>query len=407
MMDQKTIRNKFPQIKNTIHAKPLVYFDSAATSYKTQSVIDKTLHYYKDLSVNVHRALHPLAELATKEYETTRDQIQRWLNAKNRKEIIFTRGTTEAINLVANVLEGKLSSQDEIVLTISEHHSNLVPWQMLAKKTGAQLKFITLKDNGELDLESAKNVITTKTKILAFPYISNVLGFINPAKELITLAKKVNAYTLIDAAQAASRMEIDVQNLDVDFLALSSHKCFGPTSLGVLYGKKHILEDLPPFMGGGDMIENVSLYHTDYNQLPFKYEAGTPNIAAVIAFSAALDFMNEIGLSTIFQHEKALTDYLYNQLKTIPKLKILGDSPGKMGLVSFVFEDIHAQDMATMLGQRGFALRSGHLCAQPLLKHFGHETVLRASLSVYNTQEEIDLLIKNILELKKFLRDEQ
>lgn len=405
MMDIQFIRSQFPQLQNTVYGKPLVYFDSAATSYKTQSVIDKTIHYYKDLSVNVHRAIHPLAEMATQEYEQTRNDVQLWLNAKHREEIIFTRGTTEAINLISHVMAEKLSAQDEIVLTISEHHSNLVPWQILSQKTKATLKFITLTKNGELDLESAKKQINAKTKIVAFPYISNLLGFINPVKEIIRLAKSVNAYTVIDAAQAASRITIDVQDLDVDFLALSAHKCFGPTSLGFLYGKKDILEILPPFMGGGDMIENVTLNHTDYNRLPYKYEAGTPNIAAVIAFKAALDFINQLGTENIYQHELALTNYLYNKLKEIPQINILGDAPGKLGLVSFTIKDIHTQDMATFLGKRGFALRSGHLCAQPLLKHFGLEHVLRASISVYNTTEEIDDLVKNIIQINSLLRD--
>ncbi len=405
MIDMNFVREQFPQLSNTVNDKALIYFDSAATSYKTQSVIDKTVHYYKDLAVNVHRALHPLAEGATQEYESTRDLIQKWLNATDRAEIIFTRGTTESINLVSHVMESKFKAGDEIVLTISEHHSNLVPWQMLAQKSKAVLKFITLKADGTLDMESAKNVITSKTKLVAFPYISNLLGFINPVEELIKLAKKVKAYTLIDAAQAASRMVVDVQRLDCDFLALSAHKCFGPTSLGVLYGKKNILEDLPPFMGGGDMIEHVTLTHTDYNQLPYKYEAGTPNIAAVIAFSAALDFMNKIGIKNIYDHELKLTNYLYKKLKSIPGLKILGDAPGKLGLVTFIFEDVHAQDMATFLGKRGFALRSGHMCAQPLLQHFGHDTVLRASLSIYNTEVEIDKLVKNILEIKHLLKE--
>lgn len=405
MMDINFVRNQFPQLQNQVFGKPLIYFDSAATSYKTQSVIDKTIHYYKDLSVNVHRALHPLAETATTEYEATRDQIQTWLNAKDRAEIIFTRGTTESINLISHILVDSLKASDEIVLTVSEHHSNLVPWQILAKKTQAVLKFITLNENGTINLTSAQEQITAKTKIVAMPYISNLLGFVNPIEKIIAMAKKVGAYTLIDAAQAASRMKIDVQKLDADFLALSSHKCFGPTSLGILYGKKNILESLPPFMGGGDMIENVTLYSTEYNQLPYKYEAGTPNIAAVIAFQAALDFMNSLGMDDIYQHELELTDYLYKKLKTIPQINILGDSVGKLGLVSFTFNDVHSQDMATFLGKRGFALRSGHLCAQPLLKYFKLDSVLRASLSIYNTKEEIDLLIENILQVKKFLRD--
>lgn len=405
MIDITSVRKNFPQLENKVNGKPLIYFDSAATSYKTQGVIDKTVHYYRDLSVNVHRALHPLAEEATQEYEHTRDLIKEWLNAKDRAEIIYTRGTTESINLVSHVMESKFTAGDEIVLTISEHHSNLVPWQILAEKSKATLKFITLKANGTLDLDSAKKVINSKTKLVAFPYISNLLGFINPVHEIIALAKNVKAYTLIDAAQAASRLVIDVQYLDCDFLALSSHKCFGPTSLGVLYGKKDILEDLPPFMGGGDMIENVTLTHTDYNQLPYKYEAGTPNIAAVLGFSAALEFIKQVGLKNIFQHELELTDYLYQKLKTIPGIKILGDSADKLGLVSFVFEDVHAQDMATFLGKRGFALRSGHMCAQPLLKHYGVDAVLRASLSIYNTTFEIDSLITNILEIKQLLRD--
>ncbi len=405
MMDSIQIRNHFPQLQNQVYDKPLIYFDSAATSYKTQSVIDKTLHYYKDLSVNVHRAIHPLAEVATQEYEQTRDAIQAWINAQHREEIIFTRGTTESINLVSHVLEGLLGENDEIVLTLSEHHSNLVPWQILSQKTKAKLKFIGLTPEGHIDLQSAKEQISSKTKVVAFPYISNLLGFINPIQELTRLAKKQGAYTLLDAAQAASRIPMDVQSLDVDFLALSSHKCFGPTSLGVLYGKKDLLEKLPPFMGGGDMIENVTLTHTDYNHLPFKYEAGTPNIAAVIAFKAALEFMHVIGMDNIFQHELELTAYLYQKLKEIEGIKILGDASGKLGLVSFVIDKIHTQDMATFLGKRGFALRSGHLCAQPLLKYYHLESVLRASLSIYNTRDEINALIENMKQITHLLRE--
>jgi cysteine desulfurase/selenocysteine lyase len=405
MKDISQVRSQFPQLKNQVYGKSLIYFDSAATSYKTQGVIDKTIHYYKDLSVNVHRAIHPLAEQATQEYEQTRTDIKTWINAQSTEEIIFTRGTTESINLVSHILEESMKPGDEIILTISEHHSNLVPWQILSQKTKAVLKFITLTSQGKIDLEQAQKQFSSKTKIVAFPYISNVLGFINPVHEIIALAKKHQAYTLIDAAQAASRLPIDVQNLEVDFLAFSGHKCFGPTSFGVLYGKKDLLEKLPPFMGGGDMIENVELTHTDYNKLPFKYEAGTPNIAAVIAFKAALDFMQDLKIENIYHHEMELTHYLYQKLKTIPDINIIGDAPGKLGLVSFTLPGIHTQDMATFLGKRGFALRSGHLCAQPLLKHYQVPSVLRASISVYNTVEEIDALLENLQQIIKILRD--
>ena len=405
MINIQNIRDQFPQLNNLVHDKKLIYFDSAATSYKPQSVINKVQHYYQDLCVNVHRALHPLAEIATQEYENTRDQVKDWINANDRSEIIFTRGTTEAINLLSYVLTDQLNSGDEIVLTISEHHSNLVPWQLLAKRTNSTLKFITLQENGHLCLKSAKNVIGAKTKVVAFPYISNVLGYINPVEEIIQLAKKFKALTVIDAAQAAARLVIDVQKLDVDFLALSAHKAFGPTSLGILYGKKNLLEELPPFMGGGDMIEKVELQNTTYNKLPYKYEAGTPNIAAVIGFGAALKFIQEVKTENIFQHELQLTQYLFEQLDKIDNLNILGSAPDKLGLVSFTFKDLHPQDVATFLGKKGIALRSGHLCAQPLLAHFGYTSVLRASLSIYNTRDEVDALVKNIEETSKFLKD--
>lgn len=400
-----SVQKQFPQLQRTINGNRLIYLDSAATSFKPQSVIDSVSHYYTNLCVNVHRAIHPLAEEATLAYEATRDKVAHHLNINDRSEVIFTRGTTEAINLVATILEAEINQGDDIVITISEHHSNLVPWQILAKKKNANLKYIELKADGTLDLEQAKTVITHKCKILAFPFISNVLGIINPIQKLLDFAKTHGAYTLVDAAQAMGRIPIDLKKYSPDFLVFSSHKCFGPTSFGILYGKKEILEKLPPYMGGGDMIEYVGLQETTYNQLPYKYEAGTPNIAAAIGFGSALDFINTIGIKNIYEHELKLTRYLYEKLNTINSLKIIGTSENKLGLVCFTIEGLHPQDIATLLGKKGIALRSGHLCAQPLLRSLGVESLLRASISIYNTEDDIDQLIQQLHNVIKLLRD--
>jgi cysteine desulfurase/selenocysteine lyase len=405
MIDMQHIKNQFPQLQNLVYGKKLVYLDSAATSYKPLRVLEKIQHYYRDLCVNVHRAIHPLAEMATTEYETTRDSVAKWLNAKQRSEIIFTRGTTESINLIATVLQQSIKPGDEIVLTVSEHHSNLVPWQMLAEKTGATLKFIPLLPDGTLDLNKAKELITSKTKVVSLTYISNVLGFINPIESIISFAREYQAIIVLDAAQAAARIPIDVQKLDVDFLAFSAHKCFGPTSLGFLYGKSKLLEQLPPFMGGGDMIDHVTLEKTDYNVIPYKFEAGTPNIASAIAFNASLEFVNELGMEQIYEHEVDLTHYLYTALKSFDDLSILGDKAGKVGLVSFTLKGLHPQDIATFLGRKAIALRTGHLCAQPLLRSYGYDSVLRASLSIYNTKEDIDYFTEQLHAVIKLLRE--
>lgn len=401
----ENIRSHFPQLHNRINGNRYIYLDSAATSLKPQCVIDAVSHYYTHLSVNVHRAIHPLAEEATSLYEQTRDKISDLLKSENRNEIIFTRGTTESINLVSHILEEKITKEDDIVITISEHHSNLVPWQILAQKTGAKLKYVPLNKDGTIDLIQAKKIITSKCKIVSFPYISNVLGIINPVHEILNIAKSYGALTLIDAAQAFGRIPINLQKISPDFIAFSSHKCFGPTSFGILYGKKELLESLPPFMGGGDMIEYVGLQETTYNQLPYKYEAGTPNIASAIGFGKAIDFINSIGIERIYEHEIDLTMYLYNCLKSIDDLFILGTNDQKLGLVSFQIKNIHPQDVATFLGKKGIALRSGHLCTQPLLRSYGYDGILRASLSIYNTKEEIDLFIEELIKVIILLRD--
>lgn len=398
------IRKQFPILGRMVKGKPLVYFDNAATSQKPQSVIDALSHYYSHYNANIHRGIHTLAEEATLAYEDTRFAVQAFIGAAAADEIIFTRGTTEAINLVANTWgRQNISAGDEIIISGMEHHSNIVPWQILCEEKSAVLKVIPVKDNGELDMEAYKELLSGKTKIVAVVHVSNSLGTVNPVKEIIAAAHQAGARVLIDGAQSAVHLEIDVQDLDCDFFAFSGHKVYGPTGIGALYGKRELLQDMPVFQGGGEMIREVTFEKTTYNDLPYKYEAGTPNIADTIALKTALDFTTQIGKDEIRKHETGLLDYATAGLQEIPGLTIIGQATNKVNLVSFVVEGAHPQDIGVLLDNMGIAVRTGHHCTQPLMRRFGIPGTVRASFALYNQQEEIDVLISGLHKTIKML----
>src|SRR4030095_6073832 len=393
-LDIYAIRQQFPILNREVKGKPLIYFDNAATSQKPQVVIDALVNYYTNYNANVHRGIHTLAEEATLAFEATRDAVQQFIHATSREEIIFTRGTTEGINLVAYTWgQQNIKAGDEIIISTMEHHSNIVPWQILCEEKGAVLKVIPINDEGELLFDAYKKLLSQKTKLVSVVHVSNALGTINPVKQIIDAAHKTGAVVLIDGAQSAVHLDIDVQQMDCDFFAFSSHKLYGPTGMGVLYGKKRLLEAMPVFHGGGEMIKEVSFEKTTYNDLPYKYEAGTPNIADAIAFKSALDFINETGKENIRRHEEELLHYATKQLQQIPGLKIIGTAKEKASVVSFVIDNLHPQDIGILLDNRGIAVRTGHHCAQPLMHRFGITGTVRASFAVYNTKEEIDELI--------------
>lgn len=392
----KDIKKQFPIFKNN---PSLVYFDNGATALKPKRVIDKILEYYETQSSNVHRSGHPLAEKSTFEYEKTRDTAQAFLNAKNREEIIFTSGTTEAINLVARVLGDRgLPQNAEILISAMEHHSNIVPWQMLCERTGAKLRIIPVSLNGEINLEAYEDLLNKNTFLVSFTALSNTLGTITPCKKIISLAKKYGAMTFIDGAQLAPYGGIDVQDLGCDFFAFSGHKTFGPTGVGVLYGREATLNSLPPFLGGGDMIEQVCFEKTTYNELPYKFEAGTPKIASVIALREALLFIENLGSENIKKHSQKLRKTFEGYACELPQMKIYGEAKNKIATFSFLIDGVHANDYAQYLYQKGIAIRVGHHCTQPLLKNYGVPALARASLSIYNTEEEIHFFFT---ELKK------
>ncbi|MGD1841922.1 MAG: SufS family cysteine desulfurase [Thermonemataceae bacterium] len=399
------IREDFPILNEQVNGKALVYFDNAATSQKPQVVIDALNQYYTHTNANIHRGAHYLAAKATSEYEATREAIKTFLNAESSEEIIFTKGTTEGINLVAATYGRKfIKKGDEIIISTMEHHSNIVPWQMLCEEKEAILKVIPINETGELDLDAYKNMLSDRTKLVSIVHISNALGTINPVKEMIEAAHQVDAVVFVDGAQGAVHLDIDVQALDCDFYAFSGHKVYAPTGIGALYGKKAILEKMPPYHGGGEMIKEVSFEKTTYNELPFKFEAGTPNIGDVIAFKAALDYVQGIGKAHIAAHEKALLDYATQQLAAIEGLRIVGTAKEKASVISFVFEDIHHADVGVLLDNQGIAIRTGHHCAQPLMKHLGLSGTSRASFAVYNTQEEVDQFITGLKKVIKMMR---
>lgn len=404
-LDIENIRKQFPVLHQKVNGRDLIYFDNAATNQKPESVINTLAEYYKGYNANIHRGIHTLAEKATRAYEETRQLAKAFINAASEQEIIFVRGVTEAINLVA-ASYGKtfIQSGDEIIISGLEHHSNIVPWQFVCEDRGAVLKVINITDSGELDLSHYKTLLTSKTKLVAVNHASNSLGTINPIKQIIDLAHAHHAVVLIDGAQAGAHLEIDVQALNCDFYCLSSHKMFGPTGTGILYGKKALLELMPPYQGGGEMIKTVTFKKTTYNDLPYKFEAGTPNIADVIAFGKAIEFINGLGKEAMAACEHELLVYATSKIKTLPHVKVIGEANEKVGVLSFTLDGIHPFDIGQMLDARGIAVRTGHHCTEPLMARFGIEGTVRASFSVYNTRQEVDQLIEGLDRIIKFMK---
>lgn len=392
----------FPVLHQEVHGKPLIYFDNAATTQKPESVIHALTAYYEHDNSNIHRGAHALADRATRYYEETREAVREFLNAEESAEIIFTKGTTESINLVAQTYGRKfIQKDDEIIISTMEHHSNIVPWQMVCEEKGAILKVIPINDSGEILFEDYEKLLSPKTKLVSIVHASNALGTINPVKKVIDAAHAVGAKVLLDGAQSTSHLEIDVQALDCDFLAFSAHKLYGPTGLGVLYGKRDVLESMPPFLGGGEMIKEVTFEKTTYNEIPFKFEAGTPNIADVIAFKASLDFFKSTGKPAIKAHEDSLLAYANEQMKDIKGFIPVGTASEKVSVLSFNIKGMHPFDIGQMLDAKGIAVRTGHHCTQPLMKRFGIEGTVRASFAVYNTKSEIDKLAEGVAQLAR------
>jgi cysteine desulfurase/selenocysteine lyase len=392
----ESVREDFPILKKKMGGKPLIYLDSAATTQKPQTVIDTLTHFYAAENGTVHRAIYDLAAHATEKYNQTRCQVARFLNAKDPNEIIFTRGTTDSLNLLALAYQELLTEGDEIILSVMEHHSNLVPWQILAEKTGVKLRFIPVNEKAELDLTAYEELLSPKTKLVSLAHIANSTGTINPIAKISHLAHAYGAKVIVDAAQSAAHIPIDVQALDIDYLAFSGHKAYGPTGIGVLYGKADLLNKLPPVQGGGDMIETVTLEKTTYASPPTRFEAGTPPIAQVIGLSAALDYIQSLGFENIERHEQELLAYATQALSAISGLRIIGTATEKSGIISFIIEGVHHLDLATLLNLEGIAIRSGHHCAQPLLSHFKLTGTNRISFAPFNTVAEIDTLIAAI-----------
>ena len=407
--DVASIRKQFPALSRQVKGKPLVYFDNAATTQKPQTVIDALVNYYSNYNANIHRGIHTLAEEATAAFESTRDAVQQFINAESREQIIFTGGTTESINLVAQTWgRQNINAGDEIIISNMEHHSNIVPWYMLAQEKGAVLKIIPVNENGELIMDDPvatgfEKLLSKKTKLVSIVHVSNVMGTINPVKTLIEKAHEAGAVVLVDGAQSTVHLDIDVQHLNCDFFAFSSHKIYGPTGVGVLYGKTHLLESMPPYQGGGEMIKEVYFDNISYNDLPYKFEAGTPNIADTVAFKAALDFTKAIGKDKIRKHENELLQYATEQLVQIDGLKIIGKAKNKISVISFVIDKVHPQDLGILLDNKGIAVRTGHHCAQPLMDCYKIAGTTRASFAMYNTKEEIDALITGLHKAIKML----
>ncbi len=401
--DVENIRKDFPILSKKINNKPLIYFDNAATSQTPTSVINSISNYYNNYNANIHRGVHSLSEEATQDFESARAKIKEHFNAGDIKEIIFTSGTTHSINIVANGYTDILKTGDEIIVSGLEHHSNIVPWQMMTKKNNAKLKVIPLKENGELDLKVFENLISDKTKLVFVNHVSNALGVINPIEKIIEIAHKNGAVVLIDGAQSSAHFDIDLQKLDIDFFTASAHKLCGPTGIGFLYGKKELLDLIPPYMGGGEMISDVTFEKTTYADLPHKFEAGTPNISGAIAFGYALDYLNSVGLDNIKKYEDYLLEYATNKLKQIDGMIIYGDTPNKTSVISFNIKGLHAYDIGSILDKFGIAVRTGQHCAQPIMDYFKISGTVRASFSFINTIEEIDELIKAITFAKQML----
>lgn len=395
IINLQKIRADFPILNREINGKPLVYFDNGATAQKPQQVIDVINKYYQLENANIHRGIHTLSQEATDAYEKARVTVQQFINAKHEHEIIFTSGTTHSINLIASSFAKKhLKAGDEIIITTMEHHSNIVPWQMVCEETGAILKVVPINDRGEFLFDEYEKILSDKTKMVAVTHVSNTLGTINPVKEIIAKAKEFGAFTLIDGAQAVPHKKVDVQDLDCDFYAFSAHKMFGPTGVGILYGKEVILNELPPYQGGGDMIKTVTFEKTTYNELPHKFEAGTPNIVGGIALSAAINYMNSIGIENIAVHEEELLNYATEKIKEIDGIRIIGEAKSKASVLSFLVDGTHPTDIGMILDKLGIAIRTGHHCTEPLMNRFEIPGTARASFAFYNTKQEIDVFIE-------------
>ena len=403
IINSSKIRDQFPILSRKVNGHDLVYFDNGATTQKPQLVINAETNYYKNENSNIHRGVHFLSELATDRFEQTRNTIQTFINAKYNHEIIFTKGTTESINLVANGFRSLLKKGDEIIISEMEHHSNIVPWQICCEISGAKLKVISILDNGELDLKVFENLLNRNTKLVSIAHISNALGTINPIAKIIKLSHGFGAKVLIDGAQAASHIKLDVQELDSDFYCFSAHKMYGPTGVGIIYAKEDLLNVLPPYQGGGEMIKEVSFEKTSYADLPYKFEAGTPNIAGVIAFKSAIDFILELGLKNIAIHENELLQYATSEILKIEGIKLFGTSENKSGIISFNIDNIHSYDIGVILDKMGIAIRTGHHCTQPLMSKYNIPGTARLSFGVYNTKHEVDICITAIKKAKMML----
>jgi cysteine desulfurase/selenocysteine lyase len=404
-LDVVRVREDFPILRREIHGKPLVYLDNAATTQKPNAVIDRITRYYTSENSNVHRGVHLLSEIATAAYEGARGTVKRFINARSEKEIVFVRGTTEGINLVASTFgRANVNEGDEIMISAIEHHSNIVPWQFLCRERGATLRVIPVNDAGELLMDELRSMLNERTRLLAIGHASNALGTINPIHEIIRLAHANGTAVLIDGAQGVPHLEVDVQELDCDFYTFSSHKVYGPTGIGVLYGKEALLESMPPYQGGGDMILSVTFEKTTYNALPYKFEAGTPNIAGVVGLAAALDYVSALGLPNIAAHEHDLLLYATGRLQEIEGLRIVGTARHKASVISFVLEGVHPHDIGTILDQEGIAVRTGHHCAQPVMLRFGVQATGRASFGLYNTRDEVDALVGGLRKVIEVFR---
>lgn len=400
--DVERVRGDFPILHQQVHGHPLVYLDNAATTQKPQAVIDAIRNYYERDNANIHRGVHSLSERATEEYERARKTAQHFINAADSREIIFTRGTTESINLVAQTYGRKhVGSGDEVLVTAMEHHSNIVPWQLLCEEKGATLRVAPIDDRGALLVEEFGKLLGPKTKLVAVPHVSNSLGTVNPVAQLVEMAHRWNAPVVVDGAQAAPHLTIDVQALDCDFYAFSGHKVYGPTGVGLLYGKAALLDAMPPYQGGGDMISSVTFEKTTYNKLPYKFEAGTPNVSGGIGLGAALDYVNGLGIAAIGSHEEELLAYATDAISSVPDIVLIGTAPEKAGVLSFVMDGIHPHDIGTILDQEGIAVRTGHHCAQPVMQRFNVPATVRASFALYNTKQEIDALARGIRKVRE------
>lgn len=396
------IREDFPILQREVYGKPLIYLDNGATTQKPRCVVEAITDEYYSVNANVHRGVHFLSHQATELHEDSRRKVQRFINAKSSNEVIFTRGTTESINLLVSSFGDEFMKEgDEVIISTMEHHSNIVPWQLLAAKKGISIKVIPMNDKGELLLDDYEKLFSDRTKIVSFAHVSNVLGTVNPAKEMIATAHAHGVPVLLDAAQSVPHLKVDVQDLDVDFCAFSGHKIYGPTGVGVLYGKEEWLDKLPPYQGGGEMIQTVSFEKTVFNELPYKFEAGTPDYIGTTALAVALDYVNKIGMDKIAAHEHELTQYAMQQLRQIEGMRLFGEADNKSSVVSFLVGDIHHFDLGTLLDRLGIAVRTGHHCAQPLMQRLGIEGTVRASFALYNTKEEIDALVAGISRVKK------